>query len=79
MAKIIGIRKSSFKGDHGEDITGVNIYFTEPLEKGEGLSAERVYVTMDKLSKFGYQPKVGDEVSIYYNRYGKCDGMAKRG
>ena len=43
--KIIGIRPSSFKGDRGEDITGMNIYMTYPLEKGEGLGCERIFVT----------------------------------
>lgn len=77
MAKVIGIRNSSFKGDRGEDVTGVNIYVTEPLEKGEGCSAERVFLTTDKLLKCGYQPKVGDEVTLTYNRYGKCSAVTK--
>lgn len=28
---------------------GKNIYFTEPLGDGEGVSAERVFLSMDKL------------------------------
>lgn len=73
--KIIGIRPSSFKGDDKTDISGKNIYLTYPLEKGEGLGSERVFVTDDKLNKWTYHPKVGDEVQVQYNRYGKCDGM----
>ena len=30
-----------------------------------------------KLNAWTYQPKVGDEVNVSYNRYGRCDGMAK--
>lgn len=75
--KIIGIRPTSFKGDNGENVSGKNIYLTFPLEKGEGLGAERIFLTEAKLSKFPYQPKVGDEVSVSYNRYGRCDGMEK--
>ena len=75
--KIIGIRPSAFKGDKGEEISGKNIYMTYPLEKGEGLGSERVFVMDDKMEKWTYEPKVGDEVSISYNRYGKCDGMMK--
>lgn len=77
MAKIIGIRPSSFKGDKGETIQGLNIYLTEPLEHGEGLSADRVYVTEDKVAKWAYKPHVGDEVRISYNRFGKVAEMSK--
>lgn len=75
MATIIGVRSSSFKGSDGTEITGKTIFLTEPLEKGEGHSAERVFLTMDKLLKCQYDPKVGDEVHIEYNRFGKCSAI----
>ena len=71
MATIIGLRSSSFKGEDGVQITGMTIYLTEPRVKGEGHSAERVFFTMDKLLKCQYDPKLGDEVHIEYNRFGK--------
>lgn len=73
--KIIGIRPSEFKGDDGSTVTGKNIYLTYPLEKGEGMGAERVFLTSAKLRDFGYVPAVGDEVRLEYNRWGKCSGM----
>ncbi len=75
--KIIGIRSTSFKGEHGEQVSGMNVYLTFPLEKGEGLGAERIFLTDAKLSKFPYQPKVGDEVNVTYNRFGRCESMEK--
>ncbi len=77
MAKIIGIRPVSFKGKDGSQVSGTNIYLAEPLEKGEGFAADRVFITDDKLSEWTYQPKVGDEVRLAYNRYGRCSGMEK--
>lgn len=77
MAKIVGIRPSSFKGDNGEQVSGKNIYLTYPLEKGEGLCADRVFVTDGKLNEWAYKPRVGDEVRLAYNRYGRCAGMEK--
>lgn len=77
MAKIIGIRPSEFKGESGDTITGKNIYVTYPLEKGEGLGADRVFITDKKLQDWTYKPKVGDEVKMEYNRYGRCAGMEK--
>lgn len=75
--KIIGIRPSNFKGDSGDSVSGKNFYLTYPLEKGEGLGSERIFLTDAKLNKWEYQPKVGDEVNVSYNRFGRCDGMAK--
>lgn len=75
--KIIGIRPTNFKGDSGDSVSGKNFYLTYPLEKGEGLGSERIFLTDAKLNKWTYQPKVGDEVNVSYNRYGRCDGMAK--
>ena len=71
MATIIGIRPSSFKGDNGETVRGLNIYYTYPLEKGDGDGAERVFMTENKLEDCGYDPQVGDDVQIDYNRFGK--------
>ena len=71
MATIIGIRPSSFKGNNGEEISGMNLYYTYPLEKGTGLGAERVFMTNAKLASFGYQPIPGDNVELEYNRFGR--------
>lgn len=73
--KVIGFRKSSFKGDDGSQVSGVNLYLTEKCEKGEGLSCERVYITDQRLNDCGYVPKLGDEVALEYNRWGKCSGI----
>lgn len=77
--KIIGIRPSSFTGTDGKTVSGQNIYLTYPLENGEGCGAERVFVTRDKLERWPYYPKVGDEVEVVYNRYGKCQEIVQLG
>lgn len=77
--KIIGIRPSSFTGTDGKRVSGQNIYLIYPLENGEGHGAERVFVTVEKLSLWPYRPAVGDEVEVVYNRYGKCSEIVQRG
>jgi len=77
--KIIGIRPSSFKGSDGTQVSGQNIYMTYPLDKGDGLGAERVFVTGERLGTWLYRPKVGDEVEVNYNRYGKCTEIVQLG
>lgn len=73
--KVIGFRKSSFKGDDGLEVSGVNLFLTEKCEKGEGLSCDRIYVMDRILAASGYTPKLGDEVIIEWNRWGKCSGI----
>ena len=73
--KVIGFRKSSFKGDDGQEVSGVNLFLTEKCEKGEGLSCDRIYVMDRILAASGYTPKLGDEVIIEWNRWGKCSGI----
>lgn len=68
MATIVGVRTSSLRGARGETVTGKNIFFTEPLSDGEGVSAKRVFLTTEKLLKCQYGPKVGDDVRIEYER-----------
>lgn len=77
--KIIGLRPSSFTGTDGTTVNGLNIYMTGPLDKGEGLEALRVFVTVDKAANWLYRPKVGDEVEVIYNRYGKCQEIVQLG
>ena len=73
--KIVGIRPSEFKGDDGSTISGKNFYLTYPLDKGEGLGTERVYLTDAKLRNLAVVPAVGDEVRVDFNKWGKCSGM----
>ena len=69
--KVIGTKASSFKGQDGQTIRGINIYVTYPLTNGEGEACERLYMTDTKLEQSGYKPKVGDNITVAYNRYGK--------
>mgnify|MGYP001085767332 CR=1 FL=1 len=73
--KVIGFRKSQFKGNDGDMVKGMNIFVTYPSEKGEGEECERLYLTEQRLSEIGYKPAVGDEIKPEYNRFGKVSGL----
>lgn len=75
--KIIGIKRSNFTTREGNEIHGINLYLTYPLsgEQAQGQCAERLYMTDEKLARCGYVPKLGDEVRISYNRFGKPDAI----
>lgn len=74
MARVIGMRKSSFTGNDGELVKGTTFYLTYPLtgDGAAGQGADRAFLTEAKLSNSPVIPKIGDDVEIVYNRYGKA-------
>lgn len=78
MYQIIGYRNVNFKGQDGNDVTGVSFYLTAPItENGEGLTTEKVFLSTAKVAQNGYRPKIGDKVEIQYNRYGKVAAIVQ--
>jgi len=74
MTTVIGRKRTNFTaGDTGQVINGVNFYtvYDSTADGLEGQMCERIFVTVDKLSKMAHNPKVGDSIEIIYNRYGK--------
>ncbi len=71
--KIEGFKRSNFTTKDGAPIHGLNLYVSYPAtgEEAEGLICERLYMTDAKLAMCGYTPKVGDEVTVSYNKFGK--------
>lgn len=68
--QVVGIRKSSFKGKDGGDVSGFNVYVTFELSGVDGMAADRLFIMPNKFVN-GIVPKVGDIVVVYYNRFGK--------
>lgn len=68
--QVVGIRKSRFKGNDGEDVTGFNVYVTFEMAGVDGMAADRLFVMPNKFVN-GAVPKPGDIVVVYYNRFGK--------
>lgn len=73
--KIIGYRESNFTTPDNKNISGYNIYVTYPLDKGVGEGSERLFLTVDKLLACGYNPHIGDEIKVEYNRFGKPNAV----
>ncbi len=71
---VIGYRRTSFRPqDGGQEISGVTLHLTEQRSGVEGLAVEHVFVSDRKLD--GYFPQLGDDIRLFYNRYGKVDGV----
>lgn len=77
MAKIVGKMVSSFKGSDGTQVEGIRFFITEKMDprRGEGVTAERVFLSNKKLALLDFTPEVGNEVQVFYNRFGKVDSM----
>lgn len=68
--ELVGYRKSAFTAtDTGERISGYNLYLTYADGNIEGVGTERVFLSDKRLG--GYLPRVGDQLELVYNRYGK--------
>lgn len=68
--QVVGIRKSSFKGDNGETVTGYSVYMLFDQRGVDGQAAGRFFLTPWKFVN-GVIPKPGDIVVVYFNRFGK--------
>lgn len=78
--KIIGIKKVNFTPrDGGVPVVGTQLFLTRPFaaDVGEGDEAKKVFLSADKLSGMTYKPKLYDEVTVFYNEYGKVESIEK--
>lgn len=77
MVKVLGIQPTSFTAkDTGKVVTGIYLHVGEdiPAEKGRGISVERLFVSSAKLETIGFELEVGQQIDLYYNRWGKIAG-----
>lgn len=73
MSKVLGYSRKHFTFDDGRSCDGCYLYLGEDRRDTVGVATERVFLSDAKLD--GYNPSVGDEIKVYYNRYGKPDSL----
>lgn len=78
MAVILGLGRKTydFKGNNGEQVhtTGYQFYLGEERKDADGWTTQKGFYLSDaKLAD--YAPTVGDEVEVFYNQYGKPNGL----
>ena len=77
--EVIGVKQSDFttKDKEKKEIHGFNIYLSEAIadKYGTGVQTERIYLSDAKMEKMGYYPKIGDQVRVLYNKYGKVESV----
>lgn len=78
--QVVGFQKSNFTPkDSNREIRGYNLFLSRPLvgDDADGIAVERCYITDEKLAASNYTPCIGDEVDLFYNRFGKPDTIRK--
>ena len=74
--KVIGFSDRSFTSkDTGAVIDGMNIFVTFENSRTTGSACDRIFVSRYRLDQCGYNPSVGDDIELQYNRYGKISGI----
>lgn len=73
MAKIIGTVTTSFTAKDGKEINGMSIYVSEPIDaqRGHGESAEKVFLSTDRVKALPFKLEIGMAVEVLYNKFGK--------
>lgn len=66
---VLGIKNVHFKADDGRIIDGVTLYGSYDLADVDGVATDKAFISSEKLN--GLEVKVGDDVELLYNKYGK--------
>lgn len=75
--KIVGIRGVSFKDDSDRQVDGTSFYYLMDADGVAGQLAGKFFLSYQKRDRMDYVPNVGDEVWVYYDRYGKPNRFEK--
>lgn len=79
MSKVIGIVRNDFKLKDGTQITGVNVFLSDPIDpaKGKGVMTDKVYLSDHKISNnhIDLDAIYGKNVCPRYNRFGKIEDL----
>lgn len=68
---ILGKKAVSFTASDGRVIEGTTIYVGYEADGVDGLAADKLFVTPEKMPQKGLV--VGTDVDLLFNRYGKVD------
>ena len=81
MAKIIGIKRLDYQNKNNRHVQGYSFHLSEPQKDVVGESVFNIFLSDDRAADFvGLFVSLGDcigqEVVIYYNRFGSADGIS---
>lgn len=76
--KILGFEHVKFNFNDGRSVDGQYVYLSDDSsQKVTGVRTERVFLSEAKAAACNFIPKLGDNVKVYYNRFGKVDSIVR--
>lgn len=69
--KILGMRWVDMDVDNGRKVLGWTLYISFPADNVQGVQTGKCFVSDVRWNNLTYQPAVGDDVLLVYNRTGK--------
>lgn len=76
MYEVVGFQSVNYTNKNGVQIDGIKIFCCYEDSKIEGMGCIDFYISRDKLS---FNLALGDEIEVFYNRYGKVDRIIVEG
>ena len=78
--EITGIKVVSFNGQDGKPVQGVKLYVIDhTVTVMAGVACDSLFLSRSLLDKMGMTPddfKVGDKLTVFYNKYGKIQAVS---
>ena len=78
--EITGIKVVSFNGQDGKPVEGVKLYVLDhTVTVLAGVACDSLFLSRSLLDKLGMTPddfKVGDKLTVIYNKYGKIQAVS---
>lgn len=74
---IAGVKTVDFTDKDDNSIKGISIYLASPIpsDKGSGLEVDKFFLSSKRVSEVGSSLKVGSDVDVVFNKYGKIDNI----
>ena len=65
MYEIIGVKQVDFTGKDGKRISGFSVWAASPVPYGEGVKADKFFITDAVSNRSNFYPHVGDAVEEF--------------
>lgn len=77
IMQVVGKRSMKFKGNDGSEVSGTNLYVLCDDYNVEGKKTDKLFVSDALRSNLSFFPKVGDEICVDFNRWGKISNITQ--
>lgn len=69
--KCIGIRQVDFKGNDGNQVSGLNLWLSYEDPHVDGVAVDKIFIPLSRVPRLTFVPDVGASCRVVYNKFGK--------